>query len=145
MIRYLDRRIKSRPTRTAEGTPSGSLRIQAPEELYSQWEDCEKLRKQGDTDIISKEEIPRHFRAMINCVLFQRSKGNEYSIVTEDADLGVFAERWNITIITGNELENTSAKALDKYNRDMKAYEPRKRTASRNSPPSQRILWTPPK
>lgn len=145
MIRYLDRRIKSRPTRTPEGTPSGSLRMQAPEELYQEWEDCEKLKKEADADIISKEEIPRHFRAMINCVLFQRSNGNEYSIVTEDADLRVFAERWDIATITGDELENTSAKALDKYNRDVKAHETRKRAASRNSPPSQRILWTPPK
>jgi hypothetical protein len=126
-----------------EGTPSGSLQIQAPEELYQEWEDCEKLRKESNTDVMSKEEIPRHFRAMINCALFRRSKGNNCSIVTEDADLGVFAERWDIATITGNELENTSAKALDKYRRDMKAYETRKRTALRNSPPSQRILWTP--
>jgi len=119
--------------------------MQVPEELFLKWEDCEKLRKEEDTDIISKEEIPRHFRAMINCVLFQRAKGNEYSIVTDDVDLGLFAQRWNVTTITGTDLENLSAKALDNYNREMKAYETRKRMASRNSPPSQRILWTPPK
>ena len=119
--------------------------MQIPEELFLKWEDCEKLRKEEDSDIISKEDIPRHFRAMINCVLFQRVKGNEHSIVTEDADLGLYAERWNITTITGTDFENASVKALDKYNRDMKTYEARKRTASRNSPPSQRILWTPPK
>lgn len=118
--------------------------MQAPEEMYSTWEECNKLRNESERDSLSKDEIPRHFRAMINCALYQRSKGNECPIVTEDADLGSFVERWNISIMTTDDLENTSRKALDRYRKDMKAYEGHKRT-SRNSPPAQRVLWTPPK
>lgn len=89
------------------------------------------------------EEIPRHLRAMMNCVLFQRSKGNEFSILTEDADLVTFAKQWNVITTTGNEIETTSTKAIDKYHRDMKAYEARKRTEERGRPHNQRSLWTP--
>ena len=111
--------------------------------MFQEWEDCEKLRSKPKEDIISKEEIPRHFRAMINCAIFQRSKENEFSIVTEDADFGLFAKRWDIKLITSSDLENISTRALEKYNRDMKAYETRRRTAARNSAPTQRSLWTP--
>jgi hypothetical protein len=143
VIRYLDRRTKSRHTRTAENATNGSLRMQGPEEMFPEWEDCEKLMAKQDADKISKEEIPRHFRAMINCVLFQRSKGNELCVVTEDADFATFAERWNVNIMTGEDLENASTKAIEKYHRDIKTYESRKRTGTRNSPPTQRSLWTP--
>lgn len=145
VIRYLERRIKSRPARTAEGSANGSLRIQSSEEMFKEWEDCEKLKTKRETDTISKEEIPRHFRAMINCVIFQRSKGNDFCIVTEDADFGLFTEGWNVKVITGNDLENMATKALEKYHHDMKAHESRRRNAVRLSAPPQRSLWTAPK
>jgi hypothetical protein len=145
VIRYLDRQTKTRPVRAAEGTPTGSLRIQAPEEMFAEWEDCEKLSVKVATQKGSKNEIPRHIRAMVNCVLFLRSKGKELSIVTEDNDLSSFAEGWAIATMTSRDLDNASTKALNNYRREMKAYESRKRTAARSNAHNQRSLWVPPK
>jgi hypothetical protein len=145
VIRYLDRRAKSRPARGLEATPSGSLRMQTPEEMFQDWKDCEKLSVKKGEETLSKDEIPRHLRAMTNCVLFQRSKGNEMFMVTEDPKLIAFVERWNIKTMAMVELDAMSSEVLAKYHRDMKAYEARKRTASRSNPPTQRKLWTPQK
>ena len=144
VIRYLDRRTKSRPSRTAEGT-SGSLRVQASEEMFKDWQDCEKMSTKTETDGTSKEDIPRHFRAMINGVLFQRSEANEFCIVTEDSDLAAFAKRWKITIMSAIEMDAASTKALQRHHREMKDYEGRNRTVSRPATQSQRHLWTPSK
>lgn len=113
--------------------------------MFKEWEDCEKLKTKTEEDDISKEAIPRHFRAMINCVIFQRSHGKEFSVVTEDQDFNFFAERWNVKSIPSTELERMSTKALEKYHREMKAYETRRRTTARNSAPPQRSLWAAPK
>jgi len=128
----------------AEGT-SGSLRVQASEEMFKEWEDCEKMSTTTEIDGLSKEDIPRHFRAMINSVLFQRSKKSEFCIVTEDSDLASFATRWKVTTISAIEMDAVSTKALQRYHRDMKDYEGRKRTAARPGAQSQRHLWTPSK
>jgi hypothetical protein len=145
VIRYLDRRSKSHQTRAADSTPSGSLRIQTPEELFQNWDDCEKLSTKIDEEYLSKDEIPRHFRAMANCVLFHRSKGNELWVVSEDADLVSFVERWNIKTMTIAELDSMSSEAMAKYHREIKAYEARKRTSSRTNQPKQRTIWAPQK
>jgi hypothetical protein len=111
--------------------------------MFSAWEDCEKLGAKNETNITSSEETPRHFRAMMNCVLYQRSKGIEFSIVTEDAGLVAFAKRWNVITMTTSDMETTSTKSVDKYHRDMKAYEAHRRTEERSRVHNQRNLWTP--
>jgi hypothetical protein len=113
--------------------------------LFNNWDDCEKLSTKKDEANLPKDEIPRHFRAMTNCVLFQRSKGNELWLVTEDADLVSFVERWNIKTTTIAELDSMSSEAVAKYHREIKAYEARKRTSSRTNQPKQRTLWAPKK
>lgn len=113
--------------------------------MFQDWKDCEELSVKKDEQALSKYDIPRYLRAMTNCVLFQRSKGNEMFMVTEDAELIAFVERWDIKTMTMVELDATSSEALAKYHKDMKAYEARKRTASRSNPPTQRKLWTPQK
>jgi hypothetical protein len=145
VIRYLDRRAKNRQTRAAESAPTGSLRMQTPEELFQEWNDCEKLSTKKDEENLSKDEIPRHFRAMTNCVLFQRSKGNELWMVSEDTELVSFVERWNIKTMTIAEFDSMSSEAMAKYHREIKAFEARKRTSSRNNQPKQRTLWAPQK
>src|SRR5579859_1446921 len=87
VIRYLDRPPKSRVPRATDGATFGSLRIQAPGEMFEQWKDCEKLVTTTEAETLSREDIPRHFRGMVNCVLFQRSHGNDFCVVSDDADL----------------------------------------------------------
>lgn len=113
--------------------------------MFKVWEDCEKMSTKTETDEISKEDIPRHFRAMINGVLFQRSKENEFCIVTEDSDLASFAKRWKITTMSAIEMDAMSNNAVQRYHREMKDYEGRKRTAARPTAQGQRHLWTPSK
>ena len=115
---------------------AGSLRIQSPNEMFSQWADCEKLAKTTEP----REDNPRHFRAMINCVLYQGSKGNELCIVTEDEELISFAADWDLKVTSISEMESASSSALARYHKDMKAYEARKSRTARNNPQS---LWTP--
>jgi hypothetical protein len=147
-IRYLDGKTKARNrlSRSADGHgPRGSLRIQTSEEIFTSWEECEKLVTVTQTESLERRDIPRHFRGMINCVLYQRSIGTETSIVTDDLDLISFGERWGITTMNGNELDAECTQALENYRNDMKVYETRARSAARHSPPQGRALWSPPK
>jgi predicted nuclease of predicted toxin-antitoxin system len=105
--------------------------------MFPQWTDCEKM----STRAVSNEEIPRHFRAMINCVLFQRSKENEFIIVTEDEELVSIAAEWGLKTTTTSEIDIAISSALEKYHQEMKAYETNKRNATRNTP--SQSLWTP--
>jgi hypothetical protein len=66
-------------------------------------------------------------------------------MVTDDANLVSFVERWNIKTTTIAELDSMSAEALAKYHREIKAYEARKRNSSRTNQPKQRTLWAPKK
>jgi hypothetical protein len=138
VIRYLDRHTKARPGRLAEGAVAGSLRIQSPEEMFPQWTDCEKLAT--DASVLD-EEIPRHVRGMINCVLYQRAKGNELSIITEDEELVLFTTEWGLKTMSIKEVDSASSSALKKYHQDMKAYETRKRNVARSNP--SKSLWAP--
>lgn len=144
VIRYLDRRTKSRPSRTTEGT-SGSLRVQASEEMFKEWEDCEKMSTKTGSDGMSKEDVPRHYRAIMNSVLFQRSKENEFLIVTENTEIVSFARKWNVTSMSALEMDTASTKALQRYHQEIKDYEGRKRKAARSATQTQRQLWTPSK
>ena len=148
-IRFLDGKTKtrSRPTRTLDAdTPSGSFRVQTSEELFKTWEECEDLANDSGTEeVVERRDIPRHLRGMVNCVLFQRSRGIEYAIATDDVDLIAFAQRWGITTMSAREVDTKSAEALEIYRKEMKAYESRGRHAARHSPPQGRGLWTPPK
>jgi len=145
-IRYLDGKTKtrSRPPRSLnDDTPSGTLRIQTSEQLFMSWEECEKLAKVADKENIQGKDIPRHFRGMINCALYQKSLGTDFTIITEDLDLISFAERWDITTMTGDDLEAEITQALERYRSEVKAYEARGRNAARHSPPQERTLWSP--
>jgi hypothetical protein len=143
VIRYLERRNKARPSRMAESATTGSLRMQAPEDLFTDWAECEKLSLNTEDEKLSKDEIPRHFRAMANCVLFQRSKGIKSVLVTEDEELISLTAHWDIIVASVDDLDKRSSKALDKFRQEMKAYETRERNAARSNSPKQRMLWAP--
>jgi len=107
--------------------------------MFTKWEDCEKLSlEETEAENLSKEEIPRHFRAMINVVLFLCSKGKEVYIATEDVKLMSLAKRWAIGTMTRSNVESWSAEAAEKYHREMKIYESQKRAPTRS-------LWTAPR
>jgi hypothetical protein len=147
-IRFLDSKTKarSRPARPVDGDgPSGTFRVQTSEELFKTWEECEALANESEAESLEKNDIPRHLRGMVNCVLFQRSQGVEYVVATEDEDLITFVERWGITTLSGKEVDTKSAQALERYRKEMKVYENRGRNAARHSPPQGRALWTPSK
>jgi hypothetical protein len=144
VIRYLDRHIKSRSLRPAETDLSGSLRIQAPEEMFPEWEDCERFRTKVN-DEYPTIEVPRHLRAIINCVLFQRSKGRELSIITEDLNLISLAEGWDVRAMTVTAMDTTSFGLLEKFHREIKAYESHRRRATGFQHAKQRSLWAPSK
>lgn len=147
-IRFLDGKTKarSRPARNTDvDSPSGTFRVQTSEELFKTWEECEDLANESGVESIEKNDIPRHLRGMVNCVLFQRSQGNEYVIATDDSDLITFVERWGITTMSGKEVDTKSAQGLERFRNEMKVYENRGRNAARHSPPQGRALWTPPK
>lgn len=148
-IRYLDgkTKIRSRLNRntTTSDEPSGTLRIQTSEELFSSWEECEKLMKVTAPEDHERKVIPRHLRGMINCAVFQRSHGIESTIVTDDSDLVSFAKRWGIMTMTGNDLDAMSSRSLENYRNELEAYEARGHNAARHSLPQRRALWAPPK
>ena len=147
-IRYLDgkTKVRPRPSRSLnDDTPSGTLRIQTLEELFMSWEECEKLAKVADKENIQGKDIPRHFRGMINCALYQKSLGIDFAIITEELDLISFAERWDIMTMMGDDLEAKTSQALESYRSEVRAYEDRGRSVARHSPPQGRTLWTPSK
>lgn len=144
-IRYLDRKTKAQVMKTINDTIAGSLRIQASDEMFSDWEECEKLHGKFKGENLSNDEIPRHFRGMVNCALFQRSKGNEVIIVSDDVALGLFTSSWNLRNMTVTEMESTSFEAVQKYKRDIGVWENRKRNSQRSSAPTGPTLWAPQK
>jgi hypothetical protein len=145
VIRYLDRRTKAPPARAVESKPIGSLRTQGQEEMFTDWDHCERMVTRKDFDPVSKEEIPRYARGIINCLLFQRSKGNEPCVITEDDALTPFLEQWGIKKMTAAEVDAASSAVLEKYRRDSKAYETRIRIAERTPTVKHKSLWTPAK
>ena len=110
--------------------------------MFKDWEDCERMSTGAQSTGLSKEEIPRHYRAMANSVLFQRSR-NEHVIITEDPEMPPFVKRWDITSMSVLEMDAASTKARQRYHREIKDYEARKRTAVMTQ--SQRQLWRPSK
>jgi len=113
--------------------------------MFKQWEDCEKLWKASISELPSKDDTPRHFRAMVNCALFQRFSGSDFWIVTEDDELRSYTNLWEIQCLSPEELEASASKVIQKYNQDLKAYQSSQRTATRANPGKQKTLWTPPK
>jgi hypothetical protein len=141
VIRYLERRTKSRTIPT-EGSANGSLHLQAQQDMFPQWEECGKLAVRTDEEIPAKEDIPRYLRAMINCVLWKRSKGDEFWIVTQNVELMEFARIWGIQCKETDEITHIASAAVEAYHQDLKAFQTRQRTSSRTNP-KDRKLWTP--
>jgi len=145
VIRYLDRRTKAPPIRGVDSKPTGSLHTQGQEEMFAEWDDCEKMAASKETDLLPKEEMPRYVRGIVNCILYQRSKGNEFCVITEDDTLISFLEQWGIKKLTAMEVDSASSDRLEKYKQDLKAYESRRRYAERPLSAKNRLLWAPPK
>ena len=93
--------------------------------------------------LISKDEIPRYVRGIVNCVLYQRSQGNEIYVVTEREALNPFLKKWEIKAIAVVELESASLVVLEKYRENLKAYDNRRRDAERKTSAKNKPLWTP--
>jgi hypothetical protein len=142
VIRYLERQTKSRTIRT-EGSAAGSLHLQAQQDMFPHWEDCEKLASLTGEETLSTATIRRHLRSMVNCVLFQRSVGNEFWILTKDEELIEFARKWEIQCIGTDAVSDIASKAIETYHRELNAYQTRQRIAGRGN--KQRTLWAPPK
>jgi hypothetical protein len=145
VIRYLDRRTKSPPARGVESKPIGSLRTQAPEEMFADWDDCEILARNKESALATKEEIPRYFRGIVNCLLYQRSKGNEFCVITDDDALIPFLEQWEIKKMAAVQVDSASSDLLERYRQDLKAYESRRRFAERMPSVKHKSIWAPTK
>lgn len=143
VIRYLDRRTKSSSAKGVESNTFGLLRVQRPEEMFAEWEECEKMISNEGEIPMSKEDIPRYVRGIVNCLLYQRSKGNELYLITEREALNPFLEKWEIKKMAVVELESASSMILEKYRQNLKAYENRRRDAERTTSAKHKSLWTP--
>lgn len=100
---------------------------------------------EDDAEPVSKEEIPRYVRGILNCILYQRFRGNELSLITDDQALIPFLEKWGIKKMTGMDVARASSIALERYRRDLKAFEVRKRDSDRKPSAKPKSLWAPTK
>jgi predicted ribonuclease YlaK len=139
-IRYLDRQIKERPSKSLTAT---NLRMQSPEEMFPKWADCTGRRTRSDTDAL--KDISRLHQGIINYILYQRSRGNDYSIITESADLISFAKDWNIATVTVQELDSSVTQSMEQYNEELKKLEMQNHNLARSRRPKSSKLWTPSK
>lgn len=111
--------------------------------MFADWHDCEKMIREDGAEPVSKEDIPRYARGILNCILYHRFRGHEISLITEDEALIPFLEKWGIKKMAGVDVDSASSIALERYRRDLKAYEARKRDSDRKPSAKPKSLWVP--